>query len=249
MIRGDRVLELTTMRTNRRSTKNFKHKANRSNKRDMTSGLESKAAPTATRIFEPWMPVFPPTITRKLRYSDSFAMSGASGVPVTYMFRANDLFDPNYTGTGHQPMGFDQLMQWYNHFCVLSAKITVCFHSRNTNTTNVGIRIDSTTAALTTIPQFLEIGGLVQDLVTPQGIAQSSVTLSLGVDISKIQGVKRAAMTADSSLRGSASASPTEVTFFHVNCWNAAADAVSVWCDVLLEQVATFTEPRNLEES
>jgi len=62
---------------------------------------------------------------RTLSYSDSFTMSNTAGILSEYQFRANSLFDPNLSGTGHQPFGFDQIAQFYNHYDVLSSYIKV----------------------------------------------------------------------------------------------------------------------------
>ena len=43
--------------------------------------------------------------------------------------RLNSLFDPNLSGLGHQPRGFDQLMAVYEKYTVVAAKITVCYVS------------------------------------------------------------------------------------------------------------------------
>jgi len=37
------------------------------------------------------------------------------------------MYDPNLTGTGHQPMYFDQMAALYNHYCIISSKIKVTF--------------------------------------------------------------------------------------------------------------------------
>lgn len=52
-----------------------------------------------------------------------------STIPGRYFFRANDMFDPDYTSTGHQPLGFDQWMSLYNKFTVTSSKIKVVFNN------------------------------------------------------------------------------------------------------------------------
>jgi len=44
-----------------------------------------------------------------------------------HFFRANSLFDPDYTGTGHQPSSFDLWSGLYNHYVVCGSKITVSF--------------------------------------------------------------------------------------------------------------------------
>ena len=43
----------------------------------------------------------------------------------TYTFRGNSLVDPDYTGTGHQPRGFDQWAAFYNDYKVLGSKIKI----------------------------------------------------------------------------------------------------------------------------
>jgi len=69
-----------------------------------------------TTIVSNTMPIFSAKTTRALRYSDYFQLTTTSGAVSTYVFAANGLYDPNITGTGHQPMGFDQLLQFYNHY-------------------------------------------------------------------------------------------------------------------------------------
>lgn len=69
---------------------------------------------------------FPMSKIVKLRYVDYAPLAGGGvGAPGYYVFSANSLYDPNTTGTGHQPMHFDTMATMYNHYVVLGAKITV----------------------------------------------------------------------------------------------------------------------------
>ena len=63
-----------------------------------------------------------------LRYHETFAINpGIGGVPGTYSFRSNSCFDPNFTGVGHQPRGFDQIMTMYQFLAVREAQIEIWF--------------------------------------------------------------------------------------------------------------------------
>jgi len=71
------------------------------------------------------IPTTPPNSTLvRLNYSENLTLSTSLGSIGSYVFRTNDLFDPNYTGTGHQPYFRDQMFALYQYGRVLSMKIT-----------------------------------------------------------------------------------------------------------------------------
>lgn len=67
---------------------------------------------------------FPPTLQSQLKYAEVIDLSLVNGFG-TARFRANSMFDPNMATGGHQPMYFDQLMDLYNHYTVMNARIKV----------------------------------------------------------------------------------------------------------------------------
>jgi hypothetical protein len=52
---------------------------------------------------------------------------GGLGAVSTYQFRVNSIFDPDYTGVGHQPLGHDQWATFYNRSRVRGCSYTVTF--------------------------------------------------------------------------------------------------------------------------
>lgn len=60
----------------------------------------------------------------KLRYVDHFSQSGiATATPFLKEYRANSMYDPDFSGVGHQPYGFDQLMTGYKRATVIKSYI------------------------------------------------------------------------------------------------------------------------------
>ncbi len=55
----------------------------------------------------------------------TFSTAGASSLK--QLMSGNSIYDPNATGTGGQPTGFDQWFAFYQHVTVLGCKITVDF--------------------------------------------------------------------------------------------------------------------------
>ena len=73
------------------------------------------------------MDIFKP-VTTKLVYTDTVLLSSTGSVAfTTHTFRANSVFDPDWTGAGHQPTRFDQLAALYQRYEVLKSKIRVQF--------------------------------------------------------------------------------------------------------------------------
>lgn len=59
-------------------------------------------------------PVAPRTIVR-LKYNDKFSSDGTN---MDYVWNANSIFDPDRSGTGHQPYGHDTYLALYNRYRV-----------------------------------------------------------------------------------------------------------------------------------
>jgi len=216
--------------------------------RNLTSGIGGSLS---TLVKEPWQPLFSASVKKRLRYSTTFVGGCTTGaITSTQVFRANDLFDPDFTSTGHQPMGFDQMMTFFNHFTVVWAKITCVFKCTSGSNPTVCLRVDSDSTPLTVIDRIVEVGGCVTQNLESKNALGCSKQLSMIVNIPKLQGVNEAAVTADSTLRGNAAASPSEVTYFHITSWDTVATTTgSFTCDVILDQIAIFMEPRNIIES
>jgi hypothetical protein len=97
--------------------------------------------------------------------------------------------------------------------------------------------------------RILELGYCVSEVLEVKGAYGANKKLEMTADIAKLQGVRPSALTADANLRGTAASSPSELSYFHITCWDTVGTSGSFECDVILEQVATFFEPRDITES
>lgn len=72
--------------------------------------------------------------------------AAAAGLTQGYTFRANGLYDPDYTGGGHQPMYRDELAAQYDKYTVVSSWIKVTFVPDVSNATPaiVNLALDDT---------------------------------------------------------------------------------------------------------
>lgn len=75
----------------------------------------------------------PDKIVVKLPYSSLVTFGDALGVQ-DYIFNLNSIYDPDRTGVGHQPLGYDQWSAFYNRYRVIGAKVVV----QACNQANVG---------------------------------------------------------------------------------------------------------------
>lgn len=198
-----------------------------------------------TEIIQRTLPLFPPSVMKRLRYSSNFALASTAGAVASYVFAVNGLYDPDVTGTGHQPMGFDEMMIYFNHYVVSHCKVTAVAKCVSTSKMTVCMRQDASSTPITSIDRVVEIGGGVLEYLEISTTALATKKLELGFDIAKIQGISKSALTADSSLRGTSAANPTELTYCHIQNWDANAQTGTVVFDIILEFDAIFTEPRD----
>lgn len=70
---------------------------------------------------------FPNSIITKIRYCDSYKVTGALGARGLKVFSANGIYDPDLSGVGHQPMFHDNYFNLYDQYVVIGSKITVTY--------------------------------------------------------------------------------------------------------------------------
>lgn len=76
---------------------------------------------------------FPDRFQTKLKYGDVIQLTAGAGTVALWQFRLTSLYDPDFTGTGHQPQWFDQIAGVYWKYRVRGAKITATFIPSNIN--------------------------------------------------------------------------------------------------------------------
>jgi hypothetical protein len=213
------------------------------------SSVVSATRISANEVISRSIPLFDTVSVKRLRYSTNCQLASVAGVVTSYVLAVNGLYDPDVTGTGHQPMGFDEMMIYYNHYTVQRCTVQALFKGVSSTKMTVCLRQDASSAPITAIDRIVEIGAGVVDYLEIGTTMGATKRLALGFDIAKIQGVSRAALTADTSLRGTATANPSELTYCHVQVWDAAAQTGTVNVDIVMEFVAIFTEPRDASTS
>lgn len=120
----------------------------------------------------PVMPsAFPRNRIVKLRYVQPFELDPANGVAfASQIFSASSIFDPDQTGSGHQPMGHDQWATWYNKYCVIGSKISVRATTISSTAAGAafGVRtIDLASSGHTTVHGLMETPTARSRLYTP----------------------------------------------------------------------------------
>ncbi len=103
-----------------------------------------KTWPYASKGTGPMWDPFPAQTTAILRYSTTISLVGLTGVASPYLFRCNSIFDPDFTGIGHQPYGHDTYAAIYRHYNVRSSKITMTPISSTQGVYGITLTDDST---------------------------------------------------------------------------------------------------------
>ncbi len=180
-----------------------------------------------------------------------------SGNVVTYFFSANGMFDPNITGTGHQPIGFDQQMLLYEQATVVRSSIEVVFNIGPGLTVMCGVALFPDVSAVTD-PQDLYENGLIKVIPITSGSntfqnQYMRTTVRLDCDVAKYFGrPTQQSLLNDDNLYTTAAANPVEQVYYGIVAWQINQDGTTtttVGFQVLLSYDAIFWEPRKLASS
>lgn len=184
---------------------------------------------------------------------DPIDINNIAGWPATtnHVFSATSLFDPYRTGSGHQPLGFDQYMLFYDHYTVIAAKITLYFENTDdTNSFIVGVTVRDRAGAGDPANNLIENGNTAYKHLSPKGTDKSTCVIKKGVNVAKFMG-RPDIMNVD-EFRGSVSTNPTDECYFHVFATSTASaitDPGIVKFIAKIDYIAILTEPKRIDSS
>lgn len=193
-----------------------------------------------------------PSIAR-MRYCDSVALNGCALADATALiYSANGAWDPQTAVGGHQPMGFDQLMAFYQHYTVMSSVLTVDFSISNVQFPDpgeaciVGIALRDTAVFSTTSTTAREVGNITWVHLANDG-STGTAKLSKRFQLRK---VFPGATASNALYRGNTVSNPTEGQFYHIyNMGDGYRDAPQLHINITIEYNCILTERRPLVAS
>lgn len=149
-----------------------------------------------------------------MRYADRFTLAATTSAPDYRFMSANGMYDPDITGIGHQPRGFDELMKLYDRFQVDEVEIE-CTFSQSWSTTNgaavhVGIALIEDSSVRLTDIDYVESRICDSTVMVGQNAAR---TLRLTVKPNEFLGLPK---RGEHGLTGSAGTNPLYQCFFHI---------------------------------
>ena len=180
-------------------------------------------------------------------HSHNTITSGVAGT-FAHTFMANGLYDPDVSGIGHQPRGYDEMATLYGKYVVTSCKIMCRFRNASTTSRVIPFIITTDHTVLGSgTHDGLEHSGckagikqlLPKKTSTEEG-SDTQDTLWASVDIARWKSSSN--LFDDDTLQASISTVPAEQIYFQVG--GVSDNAMSLVVDVDMEFTAYMLEPK-----
>lgn len=185
-----------------------------------------------------------------MRYADVILLNASATSTAHYTFSANGMYDPNVTGTGHQPNGFDQLMGFFNHYTVVDSTIRVAFAPTTGSNIVPGfwdvLLTDDATLSVATPEDLMESRegtGMAYLVGSERGYIGQSKAITRKFNAKRF--FAKSSIVGDALYRGNASSNPTEQAFFtivHADVFGN--DPAPTSFSVVIDYLAVLTEPK-----
>lgn len=217
---------------------------------------------------------FATSMTSTLRYVQRVEFTPSSSSTAVWTFKANGLYDPFANIGGHQPRGFDELMQLYETFTVTDSKIAVNYMFEGysgpskVNTTGKYIQasqqetnVPAAQACIVGVFRSRETYGagipvqeqMEKDRTTWAVLVPGNEGKIVSTKANMPQFFGKQDLVAAEGYSGTKTADPANELFYHVFCGRTSddypSDTTKVVAFVTVEFRATFTNPKPMAAS
>lgn len=196
---------------------------------------------------------FPKKMIMTHRYAGVVSFSATAGAPTQYVWSANGMFDPDISGTGHQPYYFDQMTALYDHYVVIGSRIKIRVvpqGSSTAGTSNIPMLItlfvnDNTSATGTNPAQQAEYQS--GKTVLTANSFDRAYTFTRKWSAKKTFG---GSILANTELQGTSSTNPSEQSYYNLSVVSAdGSSTVAVLAYAVIEYIAVWKEVIDVAQS
>lgn len=209
------------------------------------TGPKSSKTVTIPRNVKVYGTGFPSQLIVKHRYVEpNITLTSTTGGYVSYVVSCNGMFDPNITGTGKQPSYFDTMSSIYNHYNVISSKVTFRGVADASQVLEAAAYIEDGASPVSTFTNLLE-----QPSCTKSQFIMGFTNVgkfSLGWNAKKAFGPDADSNT---QLQGSSSANPTEQQYYVIGINGVALTTANLRWTVDVEYTAVWRELKDIATS
>lgn len=171
----------------------------------------------------------PQTLITKFQYTTNIPYSSYP-TPQIYVFRGNGPYDPDASGTGTQPIGFDAMTTFYGYYEVYASKIEVTLINEMTSSLTMAIvpAITTTDAVDFLTTKAMPLGKTI--ICGPKGSGSENKTLINYCRTFDVFGLKAGT---DTDIGAAMTSNPTRQWYWPV-VLESADQSSTITCNVLV---------------
>jgi hypothetical protein len=211
------------MLSKRNKRNNKKARKNRGGQRAPSHGSYTTRESSRWTFLEPHKYV-------TFHYAEVFTNSVLTVTGSQQIMNLNSLFDPNRTGTGHQPYGFDQIAALYNRYRVLSTRWRVTFGSQSGTYQLVVVPVNGlVNTSITDLTSYQTVCELPLSVVKTQGGGGGpTIIVERSMHLRALTGVTQTEYLADDRFESVVTSSPAELLTLYIGFYNPSASTISI---------------------
>lgn len=186
-----------------------------------------------------------------MRYVTNITLQSNIGAMDTHIYRANSPFDPDLTGVGHQPMGYNSWSSHFNHYVVLGARMLVSAVAQGSNTTTMcGLYLSDDSTAYTDWDAFAEARKGTYKTIPKLVDGLKPTTLVSKFSARKFYNVADIRDNVN-RIGAATSTNPSDVAEWHlwVQSQDKSTTGSGINLTVTIDYIVEFSEPKDIAQS
>ncbi len=172
-------------------------------------------------------------------------VESAAGAGAYYQFRLNDIYDPDYTGTGSSAMGYSTWANFYSRFKVLRTRVHVEIINNNTYAALAGC-FPQASSVFTASPTYWPVQPFARAKTIEgyqNGGPNSKAVFDFVVDHSVVFGVTEQQYLIDQDYGANFGASPSKSSFLSVFIQGYGSTSAVAYLRVVLSMDVELSQP------